>query len=581
MFESIGPVWDGNEVWLVVAGGATFAAFPAWYATMFSGFYLALLLVLVCLIVRVVSFEWRTKTREPRWRAVWTWANAIGSFGASLVWGVGLSTSSTACRSTHGDYAGNFWNLFNGYTVLARARGRAPLRLPRRDLPDAADDRRALRARATAARGLSIPAAVGAAALLVSTVFGRGRPQRQERLPAACSRRRSGSRRSLLAASFVLGSGRAAGRSRSTGLGAILRRRDALHEPLPARDGLEPRLREQPHRRRRASSPHYTLAVMTVVALICVPLVLALPGLDVPRLPAPGRRRERTGDPMRRSTPACCGARGPAASLLAVDAALGVGAGAARPRARRSLLADVIVARAFDGASLRGGRAPSCLVAARSRVFAARALLAWGFEVAGRRAARRRCSRSCGSTSSRRGCATSPAALDGAESGELAAARRHRGRRARDDFAALPAAGRARRRRPARGARARRRDRPDLGRDHAADAAARPGLHVADRPLHRAARTRALAGARACSRPTSSTSCAGCRRCAPSTAARRRPSGSSRSASEYRRATMGTLRVAFLSGSVLELAATLGVALVAVTVGVRLVDGAIGLRGRR
>ena len=57
MFETIGPVWDGNEVWLVVAGGATFAAFPAWYATMFSGFYLALLLVLVLLIVRVVSFE--------------------------------------------------------------------------------------------------------------------------------------------------------------------------------------------------------------------------------------------------------------------------------------------------------------------------------------------------------------------------------------------------------------------------------------------------------------------------------------------------------------------------------------------
>ena len=62
MFESIGPVWDGNEVWLVIAGGATFAAFPAWYATMFSGFYLALLLILVLLIVRVVSFEWRERS---------------------------------------------------------------------------------------------------------------------------------------------------------------------------------------------------------------------------------------------------------------------------------------------------------------------------------------------------------------------------------------------------------------------------------------------------------------------------------------------------------------------------------------
>src|SRR4029077_8605422 len=66
MFDSIGPVWDGNEVWLGVAGGATFAAFPAWYASMFSGFYIALLLVLVFLIVRVISFEWRTKGGRGR-----------------------------------------------------------------------------------------------------------------------------------------------------------------------------------------------------------------------------------------------------------------------------------------------------------------------------------------------------------------------------------------------------------------------------------------------------------------------------------------------------------------------------------
>jgi len=91
LLRTIGPVWDGNEVWLIVAGGATFAAFPAWYATMFSGFYVALLLVLVFLIVRVVSFEWRGKSESPRWRSVWAWANTIGSFGASLVWGVGLA----------------------------------------------------------------------------------------------------------------------------------------------------------------------------------------------------------------------------------------------------------------------------------------------------------------------------------------------------------------------------------------------------------------------------------------------------------------------------------------------------------
>src|SRR5512138_513767 len=69
MFESIGPVWDGNEVWLVIAAGATFAAFPAWYATLFSGFYVALLLILVLLIVRVVSFDWRERRDGARWRA--------------------------------------------------------------------------------------------------------------------------------------------------------------------------------------------------------------------------------------------------------------------------------------------------------------------------------------------------------------------------------------------------------------------------------------------------------------------------------------------------------------------------------
>ena len=120
MFESIGPVWDGNEVWLVVAGGATFAAFPGWYATMFSGFYIALLLVLVCLIVRVLSFEWRAKGEGPRWRAVWAWGNALGSFGASFVWGVAFANLLNGVPiNSSGDFAGTFGDLFNGYTVVA------------------------------------------------------------------------------------------------------------------------------------------------------------------------------------------------------------------------------------------------------------------------------------------------------------------------------------------------------------------------------------------------------------------------------------------------------------------------------
>jgi cytochrome bd ubiquinol oxidase subunit II len=119
MFETIGPVWDGNEVWLVTAGGATFAAFPAWYGTMFSGFYLALLLVLFFLIIRVVSFEWREKSESPGWRKVWMWANAVGSFGASLIWGVGFSNLLYGLPiNSSGDFTGTFWDLFSGYTLL-------------------------------------------------------------------------------------------------------------------------------------------------------------------------------------------------------------------------------------------------------------------------------------------------------------------------------------------------------------------------------------------------------------------------------------------------------------------------------
>ncbi len=69
IINTIGPWWDGNEVWLLTAGGAMFAAFPNWYATLFSGFYLALFLMLLALIFRAVAFEYRSKDRDPRWRA--------------------------------------------------------------------------------------------------------------------------------------------------------------------------------------------------------------------------------------------------------------------------------------------------------------------------------------------------------------------------------------------------------------------------------------------------------------------------------------------------------------------------------
>src|SRR5215475_4264402 len=88
LINTIGPVWDGNEVWVIVAGGATFAAFPDWYATLFSGFYLALLLILVALILRGVAFEYRGKRNDPAWRARWDLAIVIGSLVPAFLWGV-------------------------------------------------------------------------------------------------------------------------------------------------------------------------------------------------------------------------------------------------------------------------------------------------------------------------------------------------------------------------------------------------------------------------------------------------------------------------------------------------------------
>jgi cytochrome bd ubiquinol oxidase subunit II len=120
MFETVGPVWDGNEVWLVIAGGATFAAFPVWYATMFSGFYLALFLILLLLIVRVLSFEWRGKAHSAGWRAFWTWMNTIGSVGAPLLWGIALSSLLHGVPiASDQSFAGDFGDLFSAYTIFA------------------------------------------------------------------------------------------------------------------------------------------------------------------------------------------------------------------------------------------------------------------------------------------------------------------------------------------------------------------------------------------------------------------------------------------------------------------------------
>jgi len=119
MYNTIGPVWDGNEVWVLVAGGATFAAFPEWYATLFSGFYLPLLLILLALIVRGLAFEYRHHRGEAGWKRNWDLALIIGSYVPAFLWGVAFA------NIVHGvpidedkEFTGTLFTLLNPFGLL-------------------------------------------------------------------------------------------------------------------------------------------------------------------------------------------------------------------------------------------------------------------------------------------------------------------------------------------------------------------------------------------------------------------------------------------------------------------------------
>jgi cytochrome d ubiquinol oxidase subunit II len=119
IINTIGPFWDGNEVWLLTAGGAIFAAFPHWYATLFSGFYLALVLMLVALILRGVAFEFRSKDARSGWRNFWDWAIFFGSFVPALLWGVAFGNILRGIPiNAQMTYTGDFFGLLNPYALV-------------------------------------------------------------------------------------------------------------------------------------------------------------------------------------------------------------------------------------------------------------------------------------------------------------------------------------------------------------------------------------------------------------------------------------------------------------------------------
>jgi cytochrome d ubiquinol oxidase subunit II len=272
MIETIGPVWDGNEVWLIIAGGATFAAFPQWYATMFSGFYLPLLLILVLLITRAVSFEWRSKAASPRWRSTWTWLNTIASYGVPLIWGIALSNLLRGVPiDSSATFTGSALDLFSVYTVVAgiamvllcALHGAVFLTLR------TTGDLRS-RAGATAVR-LAPPAALVAVVFLIWTLVVASDNNSKDVLPGIVPA--AAAIVAAAAAVLLVRRRRELQAFLATG-GAIVLALVTLFVSLYPRVMVSSSSFADSLTVQNASSAHYSLTVMTVVAVILTPIIL-------------------------------------------------------------------------------------------------------------------------------------------------------------------------------------------------------------------------------------------------------------------------------------------------------------------
>jgi cytochrome d ubiquinol oxidase subunit II len=270
VIHSIGPVWDGNEVWLLVAGGATFAAFPQWYATLFSAFYLALFLILVALIIRGVAFEFWGKRDDARWRAGWEWALVIGSFVPALLWGVGWANIVAGVPiDRSGEFTGTLFDLLNPYALLGGlttlslflAHGANFLSLKTGGVVEE-------RSRAIAGRVAPFAAVLGIA-FLAWTLVHQGDRGGVEAGSATLA--------VLAAAALVAAAGlvrRHAGRAFAATTAAIVLLFCALFADLFPNAMVSSTSAAFDLTLNAAASSDYTLTVMTVVAVLLVPFVL-------------------------------------------------------------------------------------------------------------------------------------------------------------------------------------------------------------------------------------------------------------------------------------------------------------------
>jgi cytochrome bd ubiquinol oxidase subunit II len=271
LIRTIGPVWDGNEVWLLVAGGATFAAFPGWYATLFSGFYLALFLVLVGLIVRGVAIEYRNKQPGETWRRRWDWILAVSSALPALLWGVAFADIVHGVPiDAKGEFTGNLLNLlgpyalFGGLTTLALFTFHGALFLALRTTGELHE-----RARHAAAR-LALPAAALVLGFLVWTYVNAASAHNKGLVPGVIP----------IAAMFLpfaawgfVRAGRDAFAFAATAASIALITLTLFLNLYPRAivsstdNAFSPTIFT-------TSSSHYTLTVMSIVALLFTPVVL-------------------------------------------------------------------------------------------------------------------------------------------------------------------------------------------------------------------------------------------------------------------------------------------------------------------
>jgi len=275
IINTIGPVWDGNEVWLLTAGGAMFAAFPNWYATMFSGFYLALVVMLLALIVRGVAFEFRSKEELPQWRSVWDWAIFAGSLIPALLWGVAIANLVRGVPiDAEMNYVGTFFSLLSPYTLLA---GLVTLTVfifhGALFLSMKADEAIAARALALAQRYWVVPLVI-VLALVVFTYFETDIFVRLGVNPGPMA---VISAMALLAAGLLV-------RAKLVGWAFVATGIHIAATVATVFQGLFPRVMVSSLNPAwsltiyTASSSAYTLRTMTIVALIMVPIVLAYQG---------------------------------------------------------------------------------------------------------------------------------------------------------------------------------------------------------------------------------------------------------------------------------------------------------------